>query len=191
MIVNIKNIPNDDSETLVLYLRQTQFWSNYGLSDKTFIVNRYFPNVNISDNIIVQTIRNTLSNQSYDFIIPYGEMLFPEFREQLIQFQNYLFEKYSIKLYLLETVRSKEEQDKIENNPINILKNNYKNISDEPPLHVMGLQVKYIPILVKEDTIEFWIYDTNSKYFQLIDDQQKQFNLNIIDKITISYPIYK
>jgi len=50
-----------------------------------------------------------------------------------------LFEKYSIKLYLLETVRSKEEQDKIENNPINILKNNYKNISDEPPLHVMGL----------------------------------------------------
>lgn len=174
MIYDKYSIPNNDDEIIIQNLKQTQFWKNYGLQNKTFILNQKFPDISISDNVIVYILKHEENNLKYNLIIPYGEMLYPEFLDQFVQFQDYLFNTYNMKIYIIETVRCKEEQEKINNSPISILTN--QNSFNSP--HLFGLQIKFIPIIINKNKIEMWLMsDMDSIYWNYISEQQKKFNL--------------
>lgn len=174
MIYDKYSIPNNDDEIIIQNLKQTQFWKDYGLQNKTFILNQKFPDISISDNVIVYILKNYKTDERYNLIIPYGEMLYPEFLDQFVQFQDYLFNTYNMKIYIIETVRCKEEQEKINNSPISILTN--QNSFNSP--HLFGLQIKFIPIIINKNKIEMWLMSNmESIYWNYISEQQKKFNL--------------
>lgn len=174
MIYDKYSIPNNDDEIIIQNLKQTQFWKDYGLQNKTFILNQKFPDISISDNVIVYILKNYKTDERYNLIIPYGEMLYPEFLDQFVQFQDYLFNTYNMKIYIIENVRCKEEQEKINNSPISILTN--QNSFNSP--HLFGLQIKFIPIIINKNKIEMWLMSNmESIYWNYISEQQKKFNL--------------
>lgn len=174
MIYDKYSIPNNDDEIIIQNLKQTQFWKDYGLQNKTFILNQKFPDISISDNVIVYILKKYKTDERYNLIIPYGEMLYSKFLDQFVQFQDYLFDRYNMKLYIIETLRSKEEQDKINNSHINILTNQTSH--DSP--HLFGLQIKFIPIIINKNKIEMWLMSNmDSIYWNYISEQQEKFNL--------------
>lgn len=147
-------VKNNRNHPIVNKLLQTQFWRNYGLKNQKYIVKDYFPQVEVSDDILVYQITSPQYG-SYDLIIPYGKMLHPKFLEQVLEMQSILWNKYSIWLYITDTIRTLEEQLQVNNSSLNVIKGNSPSLSP----HNLGLQIDFTPVVInrKNKNVEEWI----------------------------------
>lgn len=169
MIKFIQQVKNDNNNTVIKQLKQSSFWTNYGLQNKKYIVKEYFPQVEISDDVLVYEVSSSSRGWKYNLILPYGKMLHPKFLEQFLKFQDNLCENYNIWLYITDTLRSIEEQQNINNSSLNVIKGKSPKLSP----HNLGLQIDFVPVVKNVKTkSEEWI-NSKSKSYQWTIVQQE------------------